>query len=79
MEREALRVHVQGLMSAGSLPCEDCVVTWYGRGRGRRCAVCDQRILGTDNEIECDVPGGDTVYLHRACYEVWQSALAAQG
>ena len=78
-EREALRVRIQELMSAGTLPCEDCVVTWYGRGRGRRCAACDQRILGTDSEIECDVPGGGTIYFHHACYEVWHSALATKG
>ena len=54
-------------------------MTWYGHGRGRRCAACDQRILGTDSEIECDVPGGGTIYFHHACYEVWHSALATTG
>ena len=78
-ESEALRVHIQALMSAGTLPCEDCVVTWYGRGRGRRCSACDQRILGIDNEIECDVPGGGTIYFHHACHEIWHSVLATTG
>jgi hypothetical protein len=80
MEREskALTVHVRELISAGALPCEDCVVTWYGPGRGRHCSACGQRILGTDHEIQCDVAGGGTIYFHQACYEVWQSALAAK-
>jgi hypothetical protein len=33
--------------------------------------------LGTDAEIECDVPGGGTIRFHQACYDVWHSALKA--
>jgi hypothetical protein len=77
-ERDALRVRIQDLMTAGTLPCEDCVVTWYGDGRGRRCAACEQYILGTDTEIACDVPGGGTIYFHLRCYDIWQSVLAAK-
>jgi hypothetical protein len=66
-EPEVLLVRIQQRIAAGILPCADCVVTLYGSGRGRRC----------DGEIECDVPGGGTIYFHQACYEVWQSALAA--
>ena len=70
-----LLTQIRQRMAVGTLPCDDCVVTWYGAGRGRRCAACDQRILGNDAEIECDVPGGGTVYFHQACYNVWHSAL----
>ena len=59
-----LHVRIQELMSRGDLPCEDCIVTWYGAGQGRRCAACDQRILSRDMEIECDVPGGGTIHFH---------------
>jgi hypothetical protein len=76
-EPEVLLVRIQQRIAAGILPCADCVVTLYGSGRGRRCAACEHRILGSDGEIECDVPGGGTIYFHQACYEVWQSALAA--
>jgi hypothetical protein len=76
-EPQELLVRIQQLMAAGTLPCEDCVVTWYGSGRGRHCAACDQRILGTDAEIECDVPGGGTIYFHQPCYDVWHSALTS--
>ena len=74
-ESGSLRVRVQELVTAGHLPCEDCLVTWYGEGRGRRCAACDQRLLGSDMEIECDVPGGDTIHFHVACYDVWQAII----
>ena len=71
---EMLLVRIQQRMATGTLPCEDCVVTWYGAGLGRPCAVCDQRILSTE-EVECDIPGGGTIYFHRACYDVWHEAL----
>jgi hypothetical protein len=73
----ALLVRIQERMGAGTLPCEDCVVTWYGPGRGLPCAVCDRPLRGTPDEIECDVHGGGTIYFHRACHTLWQSALAA--
>lgn len=76
--QEGLRVRIQDLITGGTLPCDDCVVTWYGEGRGRHCAACDQRILGSDTEIECDVPGGGTIYFHLQCYDLWQSVLAAK-
>ena len=77
-EIEPLRVRVKEMMTAGTLPCEDCLVTWYGGGRGRRCAVCERRILRVDTEIECDVPGGGTIHFHLACYDVWQTVLTGK-
>jgi hypothetical protein len=78
MSAEPLRVRIQELMEAGSLPCEDCLVTWYGAGRGRRCAACDQRILSRHTEIECEVPGGGTIPFHLACYDAWQTILTGK-
>jgi hypothetical protein len=74
-EPQELLPGIRQRMAAGTLPCEDCVVTWYGWGRRRDCAACDRPILETDTEIECDVPGGGTIYFHQACYDVWHSAL----
>ena len=76
---DSLRSRIRDLVTAGDLPCDDCVVAWYGDGRGRRCAGCDQRILGSDAEIECDVPGGGTISFHLACYTLWQETLTAKG
>jgi hypothetical protein len=75
-EADLLHVRVRDLMTDGHLPCEDCLVTWYGEGRGRWCAACDQRILSRDTEIECGVPAGGTIVFHLACYDAWQSILA---
>ena len=36
------------------------------------------RILATDTEIECDVAGTGTIFFHLACYDAWQSVLAAK-
>jgi len=77
MDKHPLLIRIKEGMAAGTLPCEDCVVTWYGPGRGRRCAACDERILSTDVEIACDLPGGGTIYFHSPCYDVWQAALPA--
>jgi hypothetical protein len=77
-DRDALQTRIQALITSGDLPCEDCVVTWYGQGRERLCAACDRRILGTDTEIECDVPRSGTIFFHLACYDAWQSVLAAK-
>ena len=77
-DRDGLRTRIQSLVSTGALPCEDCVVTWYGQGRARDCAACEQRILGTETEIECDVPGGGSVHFHLWCYDAWQSVLAVK-
>jgi hypothetical protein len=77
-DRDALQMRIQGLMTSGDLPCEDCVVTWYGQGRDRHCAACDRRILATDTEIECDVPESGSIFFHLACYDAWQAVLAAK-
>ena len=77
-DRNALQTRIHSLLTSGDLPCEDCVVTWYGQGRDRQCAACDRRILATDTEIECEVPGTGTVLFHLACYDAWQSVLAAK-
>jgi hypothetical protein len=75
MERTDLVLRITERMTAGTLPCVDCVVTWFGSGRGRPCTVCDQPILETDIETECDLPGGGTICFHRACYLLWRNAL----
>jgi len=77
-DRGALQTRIQSLMTSGDLPCEDCVVTWYGQGRDRHCAACDRRILANDTEIECDVPETGTIFFHLACYDAWQSVIAAK-
>jgi hypothetical protein len=77
MEREALIARIEAGMSAGTVPCQDCLVTWFGEGRGHRCVVCEEPITSPDTEVECDLPGGGTVYFHNACFDLWHAALPA--
>jgi len=46
-------------------------MTWYGPGTGGICLACEQPIPDDDVEVECDLPGGRTIRLHRECYDVW--------
>jgi hypothetical protein len=73
---DTLMAQIREGMARGRLPCVDCAATWYGPGRGQRCAVCDHRILGSELGIDCDIPDGTTLRLHARCYEVWHSLLA---
>jgi hypothetical protein len=77
MDPEPLVLRITERMTAGTLPCVECIVTWSGPGHGRPCAVCDQPILRTDAEIECILPGGETVLFHDRCFTLWRGALPA--
>jgi hypothetical protein len=66
---------IREYIATGKLPKEDCAVTWYGPGRGARCAACDRRILSTDVGVDCDLPGGGTIHFHERCYQNWRSVL----
>ena len=42
----------------GTLPKQNCHVTWYGHGTGQICVACERPIAADDVEVECDLPGG---------------------
>ena len=77
MEKAELVVRIAERMITGALPCRDCLVAWFGQGRGHQCAVCDAPITSPDTEIECDLPGGGTLYFHSPCFDLWHAALPA--
>ncbi len=56
---------------AGVLPKENCRMTWYGPGTGAICVACEQPIGPDEVEVECDLPSGSTIRLHRTCYDIW--------
>lgn len=56
---------------AGVLPKETCHMTWYGPGTGGVCVACERAIDPNEVEVECDLPGGGTIRLHRTCYDIW--------
>lgn len=55
----------------GTLPKQNCRMTWYGPGTGGICVACERAIDPNEVEVECDLPGGGTIRLHRACYDIW--------
>jgi hypothetical protein len=57
----------------GTLPKQNCRMTWYGPGTGGICVACEQAIAAHDVEVECDLPNGGTIRLHRRCYDIWST------
>lgn len=70
---EDLRHAIREMILPGSLPKENCRMTWYGPGTGGVCAACAQPIAVDDVEVDCDLPGGGTIRLHRRCYDIWSA------
>jgi hypothetical protein len=66
-----LRHAIREKILAGVLPKVHCRMTWYGPGTGGICVACERPIAASDVEVECDLPGGGTIRLHRKCYDVW--------
>jgi hypothetical protein len=66
-----LRSGIRAKILAGDLPKEHCRMTWWGPGTGGVCAACDQPIAADTVEVECDLPNGGTIRLHRRCYDLW--------
>jgi hypothetical protein len=56
----------------GTLPKQ---TTWYGPGGV--CVACERPIVADDVEVECDLPGGGTIRLHRSCYDIWAAERPA--
>ncbi len=53
-----LRRGIREKILAGHLPKE-------------HCRACESPIAAKEVEVECDLPGGGTIRLHRRCYDVW--------
>lgn len=66
-----LRHAIRQMILAGNLPKENCRMTWYGPGTGGVCVACEQPIAAEELEVECDLPSGGTIRLHRRCYDIW--------
>jgi len=45
-------------------------MTWHGPGTLGVCVACEQPIAADDVEVECDLPTGGTIRLHRGCYDI---------
>jgi hypothetical protein len=66
-----LRSAFRDKIIVGDLPKVYCRMTLYGPGTGGVCVACGQRIRAEELEVECDLPKGGTIRLHRTCYDVW--------
>jgi hypothetical protein len=55
----------------GTLPKQNCRMTWYGPGTRGICVACERPIVADDVEVECDLPAGGIIRLHRWCYDIW--------
>jgi len=58
----------------GALPQADPVETWGGRGNGRHCDGCEQRIVATDMQIKAHFAGDLAYRFHPACFVGWLQA-----
>ena len=68
---DELQHRIRQKILAGDLPKVYCRMTWYGPGKGAICVACELSIASDDVEVECDLPNGGTIRLHRRCYDIW--------
>jgi hypothetical protein len=71
--KDDLSYAIRQKILAGVLPKEHCRTTWYGPGTGELCVACERPIAVAEIEVECDLPRGGTIRLHRTCYEIWSN------
>jgi hypothetical protein len=72
MDETALRREIGGKMAAGTLPRAPLPMMWAGPSswKWKTCAVCDERIVEGEIEIEYLVRC-NPIYFHPRCHEVW--------
>ncbi len=58
--------------SQGTLPSDDPVKVWGGKGTGRSCDGCDELISSSDAEHDVERPDGRTLRFHVARAEQWR-------
>ena len=50
---------------------------WDGKGPGKSCDGCDERISSSDAEHEVAIPDGRTLRFPVACAELWRALKQA--
>jgi hypothetical protein len=66
----------QGRDERQTLPYEDPVRTWAGRGTGALCNLCGESIKAQDIEYEVELlttGSVRTLHFHFNCYRVWET------
>jgi hypothetical protein len=69
-DEHALRERIRRAIVEGSLPVLDDNRSWAGRGSGKACHVCGERIRPAQVEHEVEVP--EPVVVHHACLAMWR-------
>ena len=65
---------IRAKIKSGSLPASmNFVSAWYGRGSGRQCIACEQRIALFEIEVEGGLQDGRVLYFHGHCYRIWDA------
>ena len=68
---------IRDKLAKGTLPKEDCRMTWYGPGTDGICVACERPIEPSEVEVECDLGAGGVIRLHQRCHEFWMRAWRA--
>jgi hypothetical protein len=70
MDDATIRRIIREKLHADILPRKPPNKMWGGRGRGGRCAACDEPISAGDVEFEIESRGA-LLYFHGRCHDLW--------
>ena len=66
---------IEAKVDTGTLPRATNGPTWAGRGSGRACSGCDERIDRNEMELESILNGGTTLRFHLGCFTEWWKVM----
>jgi len=77
-DERMLREKAQEAIRSGTLPTGKPDRMFGGPGNGSACAVCGERVMREQMELEIEfnrhdtTPGLDTYHLHPPCFAAWE-------
>jgi len=72
---QTLRAKAREKLESGTLPVDDHVRVWGGRGANQPCALCDIPISPDDIEYELELRRRSELHtyrFHRRCLAIWE-------
>lgn len=77
---KSLAEMVRDKLDVGTLPVDDPVKMWSGRGTGLPCTACEQAILRVQIEYEPQYDDGrPLIRLHIGCHGLWEAERQRRG
>jgi len=71
---KTLAEFVHEKLDAGTLPRDEPVKLWAGRGTGKPCTACEKAILPSQTEYEIEYyDGSPEIRLHVECHGLWET------